>query len=837
MLRRRFFAPILVFLFATAAHAQQPAVISGVLRDSLNRPLFGGTVAVFGEPFGTTSGDDGKYRLSVPSDRTLRIIFSYTGLKSDTLDLRLNPGEERSVNRTLRGRIYQIKDVTIEERSLRELNMTPIDPKSVTALPTPNQSVEDLLKTMPGVSSSNELSSQYNVRGGNFDENLVYINDFEIYRPLLVRSGQQEGISIIHPDMVESIRFSAGGFDAVYGDKLSSVLDIRYRKPVKFSGSAYASLLGGGLELEDRSANEKWYWMAGLRQKSNQYLLNSFETKGEYRPSFTDGQVLMGWEASPVINIELFGNYARNRFNLIPENRETNFGTINDAKRFTVYFEGRELDRYITFTGAASVTYRPSATVKLKFIASAYKTREEENFDILGQYFLDQLEADLGKDNFGDVAFNLGVGSFLSHARNRLDATVKCAEHRGERISDNGLFSWGIKVQEEHFEDAMHEWNYNDSAGFSIPSERDPANPEILLNDVVIAKNNLSTQRASGFVQNTWQLGDSRRFTITAGIRGLHYSLSGQTVFSPRGSLNFRPDPTKPLTFRAAAGVYYQAPFYREVRGVDGTLYPGTPAQKSVHFVVGNDYSFQTLGRDFKLTSEIYYKSLDVLIPYKIDNLRIRYLPDERSKGYSTGIDLRLFGEFVRGTESWASLSYMKTEEDILGDFYYDRYNRYGEKIVPGYTYDQVAVDSVRQEPGFIARPADQRVTFSMFFQDYLPKTPTVKMSLFLAFGTGLPFGPPGEPRYKDIFRAPPYRRVDISCSKQLIGEGVKKKPSGALVRNVESMWLGLEVFNLLQVSNVASYTWVTDVSNDRKYAVPNYLTARQLNVRLNVRF
>lgn len=836
-MHKRFLVVLSCLVFTFHVAASQSATVAGTIRDSLQRPLFGATVAVFGEPIGITTGDDGKFRLSVPANKPIKLIFSYTGLKADTLNTQLRADETKTINRTLQGKIYEMKDVVIEERSLRMMNVTPINPKVISVLPTPNQSVEDILKTMPGVNSSNELSSQYSVRGGNFDENLVYINDFEIYRPLLVRAGQQEGISIIHPDMVESISFSAGGYDAKYGDKLSSVLDIQYKKPKKFAGAAYASLLGGGLELENRSKNGKWYYMAGVRQKSNQYLLNSFETKGEYRPSFTDVQVLTGFDINKKWNVELFGNFARNRYNLIPENRETNFGTINDAKRFTVYFEGREIDRYISMTGAASTTYRPKDNVKLKLILSTYRTREEENFDILGQYFLDQLEADLGKDDFGDIAFNLGVGSFLNHARNRLEARVSSAEHRGETVYDNGLLSWGIKAQQESFEDKLHEWNYNDSSGFSIPSFRDSINPQITLNDVVIARNNVTAERFSGFVQGSRQFGTADRITLTGGIRALYYSLNEQLMISPRGSINFKPDWNRTVNFRAAAGVYYQAPFYREIRSLDGTLYPTTPSQKSIHFVLGNDFTFLAMGREFKLTSEVYYKALEELIPYKIDNLRIRYLPEYRSSGYSTGIDFRLFGEFVPGTESWASLSFLKTEENLQGDFYYNRYNQYGEKIIPGYTYDQVAVDSVRIEPGFIPRPADQRVSFSLFFQDYLPKSPTFKMSLFLAFGTGLPFGPPGEDRYKDIFRAPPYRRVDISFSKQLVGEDVVKKPKSKVLNGLESMWIGLEIFNLLQVSNVASYTWVTDVSNARKYAVPNYLTMRQLNLRLNVRF
>jgi hypothetical protein len=811
--------------------------LSGKVSDSNNQPVFGATVGILGQPIGTTTGENGKYRLEVPSGVRLTLVYYFTGLRSDTLNLQLSSKEERIVNRTLQGQIYQMKDVTIEERSLRNSNVQSLDPKSISVLPTPNQSVEDLLKTLPGVSSSNELSSQYSVRGGNFDENLVYINDVEIYRPLLVRSGQQEGISIIHPDMVSAINFSAGGFDAKYGDKLSSVLDIRYKRPEQFAGSAYASLLGGGLELENCSKNKKWYYMAGVRQKSNQYLLNSLETKGEYRPSFTDVQVLSGYDFTSQLNIEVFGNFARNRYNLIPENRETNFGTINDAKRFTVYFEGQEADRYQTYTGATSLTYHPSQKLKLKFIASAYSTREEENFDILGQYFLDQLETDLGKANFGNVAFNLGVGSFLSHARNKLQAQVFSASHKGEYISKKGLLVWGIGAQRESFDDKMHEWNYNDSAGFSIPSTRDSLHPLITLNDVILARNSLNTARYSGYVQETRQLGADNKFTLTTGIRSLYYTYNNQWMFSPRGAINFHPNWKHSTNFRASGGLYYQAPFYRELRGLDGTLYPDIQSQKSVHLVLGSDYSFHMLGRNFKLTSEVYYKFLENLIPYKIDNLRIRYLPNYQSTGYSTGIDLRLFGEFVKGTESWASLSVMKTEEDVIGDYYYKNYNAAGELIIPGYTYDTQVKTSVKVEPGYIPRPADQRVTFSMFFQDYLPKSPTYKMSLFLAFGTGLPFGPPGPNRYTDIYRAPPYRRVDISFSKQLIGEDVKKKPHGKVFRDIESLWIGLEVFNLLQVSNVASYTWVTDVSNARRYAVPNYLTSRQLNLRVNVKF
>ena len=836
MLIKRF----VVFLFSLFLFLNgfaQKATIYGTISDYFNHPLFGASVSVFGKPIGTTTDEDGKYSLDIPVNISLKIIISFTGLSSDSIIVKLSEGERRILSKSLKENIFQMRDVTIEDRSFKSENIKTLNPKVVRYLPTPNQSVEDLLKTMPGVSSANELSSTYSVRGGNYDENLVYINDFEVYRPLLIRSGQQEGLSVINPDMVEGINFSAGGFDAIYGDKLSSVLDIKYRKPKTFAGSISASLLGASIEIEDRTKNQKIYYMLGLRQKSNKYLLNTFETKGEYNPSFTDIQLLTGYDFNEKFSLEIFSNYSRNRYNLVPESRETNFGTINDAKRFTVYFEGQEADRYETTTGALSFNYRPKQTLKLKFITSIYGTNEEENFDILGQYFLDQLEADLGKASFGDVAFNLGVGSFLNHARNRLQGKVYSAEHKGELIGERTLFQWGIKAQHEKIEDRLHEWYYNDSSGFSIPSYRDSINPQIVLNDVVISKNTISSDRFSGYVQNTWQLTDTNKLILTAGIRANYWNLNKQIVISPRASLTFKPSWNRQLIFRTAGGFYYQPPFYRELRDLDGKIYLNTKAQKSIHAVIGGDYLFLALGREFKLTTEIFYKFLEELIPYKVNDIRIRYLPNFTSKGYARGIDFRLFGDFVPGAESWVSLSFLQTEEDIKNDFYYRYFNEEGEEIISGYTFDKVVKDSIRVEPGYIPRPADQRVNFGLFFQDFLPKAPTYKMQLTMLFGTSLPFGPPGKDRYKDELRSPTYRRVDIGFSKQLIGEDVKKKPTSKFFRNVESLWIGLEVFNLLQVSNVASYTWITDVSNARKYAVPNYLTARQLNLRISAKF
>jgi len=829
-----FFLLLIISPFFTFA---QSATIKGVVHDSLNKVFPDVTVGVLGKPIGTTTDEKGQYTLQVPSGETIKIVFTSLGFTADTSIVNLKSGETKTVNKSLHGKVFEMHGVDIEGGSLKKINITPINPKNVSSIPTPNQSVEDLLKTMPGVSSANELSSTYSVRGGNYDENLVYINDFEVYRPLLVRSGQQEGLSIINPDMVDDIRFSAGGFDAVYGDKMSSVLDIQYRKPKKFGGSINLSALGGSIELENRSKNSKWYYMIGARQKSTQYLLNTFETKGEYRPSFTDGQFLAGFQPNKKFNVEIFANYAYNRYQVVPTDRETNFGTINDAKRLTVYFEGQEIDRYQTMTGAVSTTYHPNDKVKLKLIASGYNTQEHENFDILGQYYLDQLETDLGKATFGQVAFNLGVGSFLNHARNSLDGDVFSLEHKGEVDENKTIWQWGVKAEHEYFDSKLHEWYYNDSSGYSIPSSRDSANPAISLNDVVISSATLSSNHYSGYFENILDLSDSSQLVLTSGVRANYSDLNSQLVISPRVSLKYTPKNHKNLSYRLAGGFYYQPPFYRELIGIDGTVYPNTKAQQSIQVVFGSDYTFLALGREFKLTSEIYYKFLDNIIPYEVDNLRIRYLPNYSATGYARGLDFRLFGDFVPGVESWASISFLQTYENIKGDYYYTRYNAEGEEIIKGFTFDQNATDSVKTEPGYIPRPTDQRVNFGLFFQDYLPKFPTYKMQLSLLFGTGLPFGPPGADRYQDVLRTPQYKRVDIGFSKQLIGDEVKRKPHSKFFGGFESLSIGLEVFNLLQVSNVASYTWITDVTNARQYAVPNYLTGRQLNIRLNAKF
>ncbi|MEP7264901.1 MAG: TonB-dependent receptor, partial [Bacteroidota bacterium] len=654
----------------------------------------------------------------------------------------------------------------------------------------------------------------------------------------LVRSGQQEGLSFINSDMVSSISFSAGGFSAAYGDKLSSVLDIKYKRPEQFKGSVYGSLLGGGFNLEGINKKKKIFYLFGLRQKSNQFLLKNLDTKGEYKPSFTDIQSLVNFKLSNKTELSFLGNYSRNRYEVIPQDRETQFGNIGEALKFTVFFEGREIDRYAATQGALSLLHQPDSAVQLRLTTGVFYTQEQEYFDVIGAYRLDELEKDLGSSGFGEVAFNRGVGAFLNHARNDLNALVYYAEHKGLYIMDKAVLSWGLKAQHESINDNLDEWIYRDSADFSVSHPADHpgdtlfVDQQIVLNDVIKSEADLNSNRFSSFIQlnRTFE-----NVTVTAGVRATYWDINSELDISPRVSMQWKPTWNKHLAFHAATGFYYQPPFYRELRNSKGELNLDIKSQRSIHFVIGSDYQFLAWGREFKLTAEAYYKQLHNLIPYKTDNLRLKYYATNSSDGYAYGADMRINGEFVNGIESWVSVSYLKTEEDIRNDYIYSYYNSDGDKITSNVP-PQDTVLSTKVAAGYIPRPADQRVIFSLFFQDYLPKFPTFRMHMTLLFGTGLPFGPPGADRYRDIIRMPTYRRVDIGFSKIIIDEDKENKSRLPVFKKLTSLWFSLEVFNLLQVNNTVSYTWITDVTG-RQYAVPNYLSSRLINAKFTAKF
>jgi hypothetical protein len=810
---------ILFLFFLTSFLYSYGQKIQGFITDTNEEKLIGINISIENKGTGSTSDNNGSYSLEIPAEKSIVLIYSAIGYEMQKIRIPpLKQQESYTLNITLIEKNNLLNDVIVTDKRSRKKNLSRIKTKHVRILPSSNEGIEAILKTLPGVSSANELSSQYSVRGGNFDENLVYVNGIEIYRPFLIHSGKQEGLSFVNSDLVSSILFSAGGFEARYGDKMSSVLNVQYKRPTENKSSLQLSLLGGKIHMEGINKKKNLTYLIGSRYKTNKYILNSLDTKGDYNPIFYDVQSLITYKVNNKLEIDLLTNISHNIYNMEPNDRETEFGTINEALKVKVFFEGQEVDKYQTLFAAINASYRPSKKTMLRFISSAFNTNEEENFDILGEYFLFQLENNLGSQEFGDIAFDRGVGKYLTHARNKLNAFVSNITHQGNYIKDDISINWGLKWQKEVIEDNINEWMLIDSAFFNFPHPNDnigdSANPnqEIIINEVLKTTLNISSNRNSGFIQFTK---DINNLTINAGTRGSYWDYNNEFLLSPRVSLAFAPLLKQDIVFRAATGIYFQSPFYRELRTLNGTLNQNIKSQKSTHYVLSADYLFYQWGRPFKWITEIYYKDLKNLIPYKVDNVHIQYLSDQLSNGYAKGIDMKINGEFVNGVESWASLSIMKTEEDIIGDIRIDENNN-------------------TVEIGYLPRPTDQRVNFSMFFQDYIPRNPNYKMHLNLIYGTGLPFGPPNSEKYEDILRIPDYRRVDIGFSAIL--KSKKKRSKFNIINNFKSIWISAEVFNLLDINNTVSYLWVSDI-NGREYAVPNYLTSRQINAKLIMTF
>jgi hypothetical protein len=843
---------ILVLILLSATAFGQTATIKGRVIDEAGKPVTGAIVYVDNKPLAST-GVDGTYTLqTLPGELT--VSFRFIGYKEVSIVRNVAVGDVAVVDMRLTTKAIETGTANVYGTKGADKGIVSIDPRVVSRIATPGGTVEDIIKSLQGVAANNELSSQYSVRGGSYDENLIYINDIEVYRPFLVRSGQQEGLSFINPDMVSGINFSAGGFEARYGDKMSSVLDIQYRRPTRFGGSASASILGFSGQLEGTLFKNRFTFLVGGRQRTTQYLLNSLDTKGNYRPSAADIQGQFTFDFTENLQLQYLGSYSQNKYRVVPTNRETTFGTLNEALRLQIYFDGQETNSFDTYMSAFSLVWRANKNWLMKFITSGFKSTEVENSDILGQYYLNDVETDFGSDDFGQTSALLGVGSFLTHNRNTLQSYIYNVEHKSYLTINKHHMVYGIKWQHEEFNDKLSEWRYIDSADFSVPSGNDDI---IKLQDVLKTNISLSSNRFMGYVQDSYNdtTAKGHIWSATAGVRANYWSVNQQLVVSPRVQLSLTPKwkvdtvyranrktgimdtiiHPKTWQFRLAGGFYYQPPFYRELRNLQGQLNTGIRAQRSIHIIAGTDHYFTAWKRDFKLSVEAYYKFLHDLIPYEIDNVRIRYYAQNLSTGYATGIDARVNGEFVKGVESWMSLSIMKTGENLKNDVYYDRFDINGNKIIPGFSADQTAVDSIAHYPGMVPRPQDQRVTFSMFFQDHLPKWPTFKMSLTLTFGTGFPFGPPDFNRYKDSLRMPFYRRVDIGFQKQLISDKTKFREK-SMFRYFKNMFISLEVFNLLGVNNTVSYLWIKDFSG-RQYAIPNYLTNRLINIRLYAQF
>ena len=799
----------------------QTARVKGVILDEFNLPIE--NVTIKSGDKGTVTNANGFYFLEIPANTKVTLTFSHVSFKKTTVEITLKPNEDYELNPVLSSKVEQIGEVTVTGANKKRVEgITAIDPVIIRRIPGANAGIENIIKTLPGVYSNNELSTSYAVRGGNYDDNLVYVNEIEVYRPFLIRSGQQEGLGFTNTDMVEAVDFSAGGFQSKYGDKMASVLDITYRNPTKFKAGLEASLLGGSLTVEGVSKNQKWNNITGVRYRDNSLLVNSQETETNFRPTFFDVQSMVNFNASAKWQFSFLGNISQNRYNYQPLTRQTNFGTIDEPIALLVFYEGQENDEYLTMFGAGKAVYQYNEKNKLKFIASGYHTQEQEHYDILAQYRLGEVDSNIGSETFGDVVFTRGVGSQLNHARNNLDALIFNAEVKGfHEISEKSQVEWGIKYTREDIRDRIVEWEVIDSAGFSLPNpllgyiNDQPYNPytgPLAPFQSVRATNFTVINRFSGYAQWNYRgkIG-AHQYWLNAGIRGHQWQVldrnedgKSQVVFSPRTQFALKPNWQKDMVFRLSLGMYHQPPFYRELRGNDGIVNPNVKAQQSIHLVLSNDYSFKLWDRPFKLISEAYYKHFTDVNTYTIDNVRIRYQANNDAEAYAYGFDARLNGEFVPGTESWFSFGYLKTEENQNGR-------------------------------GFIARPTDQRLKFGILFQDYMPNIPNVKLYLNLVYNTGLPGGSPAyaDP-YEYQLRLNDYRRADAGFSYVFKDESLTS--SKKWLQPFSEFSLGFEIFNLFNNQNAITNTWVRDVYTKTQYGIPNYMTTRVFNLKLIAR-
>lgn len=814
-------------LLALAAFSQKKsAFVSGKVVDENENPMAGVSVVVLGKTNGITTSDSGTFRMRVPADKAFALVLSFMGYKTEQRNFLLNEGEEEQVViRMERGSKELDVVVVTDQRQRREAGLVVINPKNAINIPTPGGGIESLIKVIVG--SNNELTSQYNVRGGNYDENLIYVNDFEVFRPYLVRSGQQEGLSFINPELAKNVNFYNGGFQAKYGDKMSSVLDIQYKKPRSFGGSAYISLLEQGLHLEGSSRNNRFSFLAGIRNRSNRNLLSSQETQGNYVPSSADFQALLTYQLNAKNSIELLGNISQTKFTLVPQFSQLTssvFSPFFSANLgLDIFFEGREEDRYRTNMLGLSFIQQPRKNLRLKWMLSRFEDDERESIDITGAYLFGEREFDRSKPDFGLINNPLGAGLYQTYARNKLNIQVWNASHKG--VLDNGkhYWQWGLSAEQQSINDKLNEWEYQDSAGYNLPYR--PSTLE--LSKVLKSKADIDITRVSGYIQDNILFRDSADFTLQAGIRFNYNTLNRELLLAPRVGFAWKPGNWRSdIIFRGAAGIYQQPPFYRELRRYDGTINEDLKAQKSFQLSGGMDYSFRTGNRAFRLTTEAYYKKMWDVVPYDIDNVRLRYFGENRAKAYAAGIEARLFGELVKDAESWISVGFMRTREDLENDTYYS------------YKLDSLnqPVDSTLTEAGWLRRPTDRLFTFGMFLQDYLSTNKNVKVFMSLLYGSNLPYNIPGSVRYRNGLVIEPYIRIDLGFSVLLLDTEKSNRRSHNPFRSFENIWASFEVFNLIDRDNTISYLLIKDFSNTI-FAMPNRLTPRLVNVKLVARF
>lgn len=810
----------LLLLFPSLLFAQKVAIVKGKITNKFNNPIEGVAIAYLNK--GTTTDKNGEYQFTIPIKKTVRVSYTHVSYKTVIKKFTARGKRTFTYSPTLKIKSEKLEEVIIKNHKKEAQGITKIKTEKVATVVGANAGVETVLMTLPGVSNNNELSTQYNVRGGNYDENLVYVNGIEVYRPFLIRSGQQEGLSFINAHMIQNINFSAGGFQSKYGDKLSSVLDITYRKPTKFGAQVDLSLLGGSITVEDVFFQNKLNAMVGVRYRDNSLFINSKQTEVNFRPKFTDIQTYLSYKFSEKINLNFLGNFSLNDYNYKPLTRKTRFGTVANPLELIVFYSGQEQDKYKTLFGAFAVDYKLNDDLKITTTLSAFNTQEEEYFDIIAQYNLGEVDTNAGSESFGEVEFSEGIGSQINHARNDLDALITNLQIRATLKDDNNEWKAGVKYQKENIKDRIREWEIIDSVGFSVrpPSHLigndqpyTPYEGPIEPYQNIRKQNEVTINRVSGFLQfsrkTNW---NEHQLWMNLGVRAHSWQVNAvgfpsknHFIFSPRVQFALKPEWEKDMLFRVSGGWYSQPPFYKELRDNAGTVHPEVKAQKSIHIVAGNDYSFKMWERPFKLTSEIYYKNLTDVNSYTIDNVRIRYKADNLTTAYAYGVDIRLNGEFVPGSDSWVSVGYLKTEENI-------------------------------ENQGYIARPSDQRLKLGILFQDYVPNLPNMKAYLNLVYNTGVPGG---SPVYSDVYkyqsRLNDYKRADLGVS--YVFTDVNRRYSSGFLKRFKELTLGIELFNMFDIRNSITNTWVRDVYSKRQYGIPNYMTGRVLNVKLAMKF
>ncbi len=832
----RIYLLLILSFFCSISWAQKKqATVSGTIINENEVPLTQANISILGRNTTVATNDSGRFSITVPAGQAFALVISHAGYNNQQKNFYLSEDEAETVTIRLVPDGKTLEAVEISDNKVRtEASVISINPKNAISLPSTTGGVEALIKTLVG--SNNELTSQYSVRGGNFDENLVYINDFEIFRPYLVSSGQQEGLSLINPELARNVTFYTGGFQSKYGDKLSSVLDIQYKKPVNTGGSAYISLLEQGAHIEGRAKNKNATYLVGVRNKSNRNLLSNQPTQGSYIPSASDAQGYFTWQIAREWQLELLGIYSTSRFSFFPESVKKTSAVFSPL--FTsnlgldINFEGQERDSYTSSLAGATINYTPRQNLHLKFLLSHFQDHENENFDIAGQYLFGDRDFDNTSSTFGQIVNPLGAGYYQNYGRNKLDIKVWNASHKGSLNKGKNFIQWGTTIEQTNINDVLRQFEYQDSAGYSLPY-----NPtSLVLFNNLNSTSDLSIQKYSGYLQdNIHIITPKNDITLQAGVRFNYNSLNNEFLVSPRAQASFRPTGKKDIIYKLAVGVYNQPPFYRELRNYDGSLNTGILSQKSIQVVGGFDYNFKgSSSSPYRLTTELYYKRMRDVVPYDIDNVKVRYLGNNNAKAYTMGAEFRLYGELTKDAQSWFSLAFMRSREDLADDFYFIYKNAAGE-VIGGGTQDQVKADSVKTEVGWLRRPTDRLITAGLYLEDYLATNKNFKAHINLIYGSNMSYNIPNSTRFRNGLIIEPYIRADIGLSALLLSEKSMRRSHNPF-RGFENIWLSLEIFNLIDRANTISYQLIKDFSNST-YAIPNRLTPRLLNLKLLARF